>query len=394
VTLRGPAAHIHLPTHTSDGDSEATVSAWALLDRLGQALQRCTSPDELVGPALEHVQEGLDADVAFWYGPASGEVRLAGTYPLTPTQARPILDALWKMAPAGKKWLRPFLDPGTKPSAVWPCSVAAVRLGRSPGVWLGALRFQLRRLFGPHDLAFLTLARRLLLNQRRQLRAVGRMEDTVAGLVRCLATAIDARDRFTWGHSERVARLAVRLGQQAGLPEGALHDLYLAGLLHDVGKVGLPDGLLRGTGGLTAEGQATLQRHALLGEQILAALEPLRHLGPAVRHHHERHDGTGYPDGLAGEEVPLLARILAVADAYEAVLADRPHRSHVTPEQAVRVIRMGSGEQWDPWVVDHFLACAHDLLLLCTRPPESPLFDDVLRSVRGRFGGIAEGEKG
>ena len=131
----------------------------------------------------------------------------------------------------------------------------------------------------------------------------------------------------------------------------------------------------------------------LLGGKTFGVSSNLRHLCPAVRHHHERHDGAGYPDGLAGEEVPLLARVLAVADAYEALLADRPHRPPATPEQAARLIRLGAGVQWDPWVVDHFLACAHDLLLICVRAPENPLPDEVMHCVRGRFG-VAEGDRG
>ena len=147
------------------------------------------------------------------------------------------------------------------------------------------------------------------------------MRETLFGVVRCLSTAIDAKDPYTCGHSERVARISVRIGQEMGLSRGEVSDLYLAGLLHDVGKIGIRDEVLLKSGPLTKDEYTHMKEHPITGDRIVSKIKRLSYLCAGVRSHHERYDGTGYPDGLAGESIPLMARIIAVADSCDAMMA-------------------------------------------------------------------------
>jgi HD-GYP domain-containing protein (c-di-GMP phosphodiesterase class II) len=183
------------------------------------------------------------------------------------------------------------------------------------------------------------------------------LKELMVGLARSLTAAIDAKDSYTFGHSERVARIAVELGRALEMDGDALSDLYLAGLLHDVGKIGIPDALLQKPGPLTDAEYDMVKQHVRIGYSILAGLRPIRHLLLGVLHHHERYDGKGYPDGLAGETIPLLARVLAVADAYDAMSANRPYRMAMSAEEVERRLRQGAGTQWDAQVIDAFERC-------------------------------------
>jgi HD-GYP domain-containing protein (c-di-GMP phosphodiesterase class II) len=183
------------------------------------------------------------------------------------------------------------------------------------------------------------------------------LKELVVGLARSLTAAIDAKDSYTFGHSERVARIAVELGRTMGMDGDALSDLYLAGLLHDVGKIGVPDALLRKTDKLTDEEYTVVKEHVTIGYTILSELRPIRHLLCGVLYHHERYDGRGYPEGLAGEAIPQLARVLAVADAYDAMSTTRPYRTAKSVEDVEEQIRQGAGQQWDAQVVDALLRC-------------------------------------
>jgi HD-GYP domain-containing protein (c-di-GMP phosphodiesterase class II) len=136
-----------------------------------------------------------------------------------------------------------------------------------------------------------------------------------------------------------------------GLPEDEVEALYRGGIIHDIGKIGVPDHILLKTGELDAEERIRMHLHPIIGERIVAPLESGSDLLPMIRHHHEHYDGSGYPDRLAGESIPLLARIVSVCDAYDALTNDRPYRRRQTQEQAVSILRSGAGRQWDPRVV-------------------------------------------
>jgi hypothetical protein len=169
------------------------------------------------------------------------------------------------------------------------------------------------------DVALLKPFASLLGLQSRSVRRQSEVQDLFAGLIQSLTAAIDAKDSYTCGHSERVARVAVELGREMGLSESELGDVYLAGLLHDIGKIGIPDSVLGKPGSLTSEEFTQIAQHVLIGCRILEGFRGISHLLPVVLSHHERYDGSGYPRGLKGEEIPRLARILAVADCYDAM---------------------------------------------------------------------------
>ncbi|NJP39170.1 HD-GYP domain-containing protein [Alkalicoccus luteus] len=172
------------------------------------------------------------------------------------------------------------------------------------------------------------------------------------------AAALDARDEYTAGHSRRVASYAVSIAKEAGFSESEQDLVYKAGLLHDVGKIGVPDSILLKTGKLTETEYAAMKKHPEIGEQMLIEANlPGEWIGvlPGVRHHHERMDGTGYPDGLTGQNIPVLGRLLAVADSYDAMTSDRPYVKGISARQALRAIEEGKGRQFDPRFADAFL---------------------------------------
>ncbi|HKB37976.1 MAG TPA: HD-GYP domain-containing protein, partial [Gemmataceae bacterium] len=198
------------------------------------------------------------------------------------------------------------------------------------------------------DAAFLTPFVALLEMHTRTSRRYQDLKDLLVGLTRSLTSALDAKDAYTFGHSERVARIAVELGRELGLQEEDLSDIYLTGLLHDVGKIGVRDDILSKPDPLTVEELEHLKQHVMIGYRILADLKPIRNLLPGVLYHHERYDGKGYPDGLAGEEIPLLARVLAVADAYDAMSTCRPYRDSLSLAEVEKRLTEGAGTHWDP----------------------------------------------
>ena len=180
------------------------------------------------------------------------------------------------------------------------------------------------------------------------------MDDVAALLALAMARMVEARDGPTHDHSLRIARLAAGLAERMGLTARRQRVVRLGGLLHDVGKVAVPDTILRKPAPLDEAEWAIMSRHPQAGARILRGIPALADVVEVVRHHHERWDGTGYPHGLAGEAIPLEARIVAVADAYAAMTEDRPYRRGLSPLQAVAEIRAQAGRQFDPAVVASF----------------------------------------
>ncbi|TLM98285.1 MAG: HD-GYP domain-containing protein, partial [Actinobacteria bacterium] len=177
---------------------------------------------------------------------------------------------------------------------------------------------------------------------------------TMRATVQALAKAVDARDSATRDHSANVSELASGLAQVLGLPGETVQLLELAGLVHDVGKIGISDDILLKAGRLSDEERAAIERHCELGVQILTPAR-LYDVLPAVRHHHERWDGAGYPEGLAGHDIPLEARILCVCDAFESMTAGRPYRAARSTEEALDELRACAGTQFDPVITPAFI---------------------------------------
>jgi putative two-component system response regulator len=161
-----------------------------------------------------------------------------------------------------------------------------------------------------------------------------------------LALSVEAKDPYTIGHCDRLARYSVALGKKLGVSEEYLKALHRGGILHDVGKIGIPDSILLKPGPLTPEERTVMQAHPVIGERICSPLRSLRLVLPIIRHHHERWDGSGYPDGLAGAAIPLTARILQVVDLFDAFTTQRPYKSAFPLEQSFALMREETAKGW------------------------------------------------
>ncbi len=174
--------------------------------------------------------------------------------------------------------------------------------------------------------------------------------------VRAIADAIEAKDLYTRGHCERMRRFSLVIAEELNLSEKEKRNVELSALLHDVGKIGVPEVILLKDGKLTAEEFAEIKKHPVIGAEILGEIKQLKEVIPGVKYHHERYDGKGYPEGLSGENIPLIARIIAVTDAYDAMTSDRPYRKGLAKEIADKELVRLKGQQFDPQCVDAFLS--------------------------------------
>lgn len=227
--------------------------------------------------------------------------------------------------------------------------------------WLAAFNHVDQAEFGTVEASLMGSVGAILGIHSGNIELYRRQSDFLAQMVRALTSAIDAKDPYTCGHSDRVARVSVRLAQEMGHDVKTLNRLYLGGLLHDIGKIGIDDQVLRKPGRLTQEEFEHIKLHPELGYNILRDVKQLEDVLPIVLHHHESWDGRGYPHGLAGEKIPLLARICAVADAFDAMSSDRPYREGMPDEKVDAIFREGAGKQWDAEVVTAFFSAREDI---------------------------------
>jgi putative nucleotidyltransferase with HDIG domain len=181
------------------------------------------------------------------------------------------------------------------------------------------------------------------------------MEQLSCGTLRALARTVDAKSSWTAGHSMRVTNMALKIGAALGLSPDKLDDLHRAALLHDIGKVGVPAAILDKPGALDDDEYALIKKHPSIGARILEPIASYKEIIPMVLQHHERYDGKGYPGGISGDEIDIGARILAVADTFDAVTSDRPYRKGWTLERAIDLITEEASRQFDPDAVDAFL---------------------------------------
>jgi putative two-component system response regulator len=189
--------------------------------------------------------------------------------------------------------------------------------------------------------------------------------DSAESVILSLGLTIEARDPYTKGHCQRLARYATALGSRLGLADDQLMALNRGGFLHDVGKIGIPDAVLLKDGRLTASEYALMQQHTVIGDNLCSELRLLEDVRPIVRHHHERPDGTGYPDRLKGEAIPLLARILSVVDVFDALTTERPYKPALPPDQAVRELREEAAKGWKfEAIVEEFAALVAEELFV------------------------------
>jgi HD-GYP domain-containing protein (c-di-GMP phosphodiesterase class II) len=198
----------------------------------------------------------------------------------------------------------------------------------------------------------------------RNIDLYAQQEELMLSFVKSFISTLDAKDPYTRGHSERVALIAQHLAKQLGYSGEFLQEIYLSGLLHDIGKIGVDDGILRKEGKLTDEEFAQIQKHPMIGYKILSGIKKLQNILPGIRNHHEQIDGHGYPDRLKGNEIPLMARIIAVADAYDAMGSDRPYRNGMPLEKLEIIFREGKGFQWDSDVIEAYFQIREEIIQL------------------------------
>jgi HD-GYP domain-containing protein (c-di-GMP phosphodiesterase class II) len=202
--------------------------------------------------------------------------------------------------------------------------------------------------------------------QRRELerevrRQTRRVRSTFLSAIDSLVLTLEKRDPYTAGHSRRVRLYSLRLASALGLDRRELRRLNLAAKLHDIGKVAVPEAILNKPAALTAQEMAAIREHPVIGERILEPIIRNRHVLDGIRHHHERVDGRGYPDGLRGGDIPLLGRLIAVPDCFDALTSLRAYRDPLPLDQALEVIRAGAGTQFQPEFVHAFLEIAPHL---------------------------------
>ena len=195
-----------------------------------------------------------------------------------------------------------------------------------------------------------------LLLARRCFELYAKMRKVYLDTIRALAAAIDAKDPYTKGHSERVSKNAVALAQEMNLSDQEIENIEYSALLHDVGKIGIADSILGKKGKLTDWEYKKIKEHSVMGANIIEPVDFLKNSYKAIYHHHEKYNGNGYPDGIKEEEIPLSARIIAVADACDAMGSDRPYRKKLSKDKIIKEIKEQSGKQFDPKVVKAFLA--------------------------------------
>jgi HD-GYP domain-containing protein (c-di-GMP phosphodiesterase class II) len=331
-----------------------------LIARLIRRMRISDPPEQFQELALRAAREALRVDAVAWVPRSLAEtiVVAGGVEGMKPRDFRALVpDGLEQSV-----WLAngAAVVPGSAQAASRRVVVVASEAQTTTG-WIVAVDPTDGRPFAAAEIEVLQPLASLIGTQRVDGRLYRDLKEMLFGIIRALTAAIDAKDPYTSGHSERVARIAVRLAEELGMPVSERGDLYLMGLLHDVGKIGVDDDVLKKTGALTPDEYRKIQDHVKIGVRILSDLKKLRHLLPGVASHHEAFDGKGYPVGLSGTDIPWVARILAVADSFDAMSSTRPYRNPLLPLKIDGIFRSGAGGQWDPAIVDALFACRGDL---------------------------------
>ncbi len=366
----------------------ATYEEISLLYRITQNLRISQSDEELGRVAIEWIQEVVPAKgLAIQLLPVVEE----DESPNPTGRTESVLLSFGECPLDDARFTRLVehlgLGAGSRPTVVnapslqdpaWPCpevqQMIAVPLAEGENLfgWLAAFNHADGGEFGTVEASLLSSVGTILGIHSGNIELYRQQSELLAGIVRALTSAIDAKDPYTCGHSGRVAQVAVRLAQELDCDPGTVETLYLSGLLHDIGKIGVEDHILRKPGKLTDEEYEHIKRHVRIGHRILFDLKKLDDVLPVVLYHHESWDGGGYPGRLTGEEIPLPARIVAVADAFDAMGSDRPYRKRMPDEKIDEIFRAGSGRQWDAQVVDAFFRAREDIRRIAAEGDADP----------------------
>ena len=353
-----------------------------LLHRLTRNLHLSNNESELWQNALSWLADSVQAKgLAIVANPAVEDYQLAelftddidgvwahGDVPLAPEQLRQLIEQF-----GNKKLSKPIiLNQAETSLATWhfpevrELVCVPIKDGEQTLAWLLAINHSSRSRknkndFGSVELRLLSSVGTILGIHSNNLGLYQNQSELFSGLVASMISAIDAKDSYTSGHSDRVAKMSVALAEKLGLDKDTIDTIHLGGLLHDIGKIGVDDTILNKPDRLTDEEFDHIKQHPQFGYDILSGIRELNKVLPIVLHHHENWDGTGYPHGLAGTETPLMARIVAVADAYDAMGSDRPYRKGMSDEKIDGILRSGAGSQWDAEVVEAFFAIREEL---------------------------------
>jgi putative nucleotidyltransferase with HDIG domain len=354
-----------------------TYEEISLLYRLTQNLKISESDEDLGRAALEWMQEVMPAaGLAIQLIPVAQESDSLNyqaraeavllTFGDCPVDNRQFTTLIEHLGPDAAKW-PVVVNRQITAQAHWPLlqvrQMIAVSLAEGENLfgWLAAFNHVDDGEFGTVEASLLSSVAAILGIHSGNIELYRQQSELLAGIVRALTSAIDAKDPYTCGHSDRVARVAVRLAEELGCDAKILDTIYLSGLLHDIGKIGIDDSVLRKPGKLSGEEYEHIKRHAEIGHKILLDIRKLDDVLPVVLHHHESWDGGGYPHNLHSGEIPLSARIVAVADAFDAMGSDRPYRKRMPDAQIDSIFRSGAGQQWDPEVVDALFRARDDV---------------------------------
>ena len=355
---------------------DSTYEEITLLHYLAQNLQQTHDTAKLAQLCLDRIGESLHAlGGAAWLQVGEGNTHFLteGDVPLDEFGLAALVGSF-----GGHAWPQPLVmnhvqskfgpgSPEPLPSVAGLDNfvMVPVEAGAQHVGWLVCLNGTDGREFGTVEASLLASIAVTLGTHVQNAEAVREREEMLLSFVRSLVSSLDAKDPYTRGHSERVARIAAALARQLGDEPEDVSAIHLSGMLHDVGKIGLDDAVLCKPGHLTDAEFEQVKLHPTIGYQILGNIKSLSHILPGVRNHHESWDGSGYPDGLAGLEIPRQARILAVADSYDAMTSDRPYRNGMPLEKLQSIFANGRGTQWDPEVIDAYFAIADEVLELC-----------------------------
>jgi HD-GYP domain-containing protein (c-di-GMP phosphodiesterase class II) len=327
--------------------------------RLSEAMNLTVSPRAYLEELADELRDLLAADavvISLAAQDGAAETIVAGQLPLPVEQVVSCVDAE-NLARRGYQLaaINSSGAPASNGDAVAQALYAPIRRGERRLGMVAALRAGAGRKVSNIDVTRMTSIARSAATVLENFGLYDNLRNLFLGTVRALTQSIDAKDPYTCGHSERVAALARRLILQMGGTSQAADRVYLCGLLHDIGKIGVPEFVLRKPGRLTDEEYAKIKRHPVVGAAILGDIQELGDVMPGVLHHHERIDGRGYPDGMAGEQIPLYARVLAVADTFDAMTSARPYRKALSVQVAVEELKRHAGAQFDPAVVEALL---------------------------------------
>lgn len=364
-----------------------TYEEISLLYRLTQNLKISESDEDLGRVALEWIDEVLPAEgLAIQLVPVAEEDESLNhqartqtvllTFGDCPVDNREFTRLIDHLGPDAEKWPAVVNRPITEWED-WPChqvrQMIAVSLAEGENLfgWLAAFNHVDDAEFGTVEASLLSSVAAIFGIHSGNTELYRQQSELLAGIVRALTSSIDAKDPYTRGHSDRVARVAVRLAEELGCDAKMLNTIYLSGLLHDIGKIGIDDSVLRKPGKLSEAEYKHITKHAEIGHRILQDIRKLDDVLPVVLHHHESWDGGGYPDKLRREKIPLSARIVAVADAFDAMGSDRPYRKRMPDEKIDGIFRSGAGQQWDPQVVEAFFRARDDIRKIAHAEQES-----------------------